>query len=492
VRHSSHLAALPLKIPQSLRWYLCAAACAVFIGSPGPVYWDSFDYVTQALTGQVGGLGVGRPVFAMATQAVAALWQWGGGSVWDLEPVLRLLLILCTAFSAPLTRRLALESGCSSRAAGLAAAFVAASPAFAHTSAAVLTDGPAVPLVLLTWITSVRALRSGRRADAAWAGLWFGLAIGLREASLFAAVTCAALVWQASPAGRLRVATSFIVTAAAVVLLPMVWIGMTQPGYAGTIATWLDGMAHDRALKAWTWQEASVVVGWILALGPVAALVLVTSGLRGFGTSRPRNVGTPALRDLVVPAWLQWGVMATYMGVSYSPRYLLSAFPAALAMPAGWVLDRRLPSVLTPRAWGLLVLVFLTPLVAGRVLVRSGEAPVIAVRDALPALLESVPPDAVIVTGHACPAVALIRTQATLEPRRTLASPRWTTVCPGWAWPEDLGATLNRHRSSGRTVVVDLRDAAWRGAEQQRSLEAVRAYWAAEGGAPDARLIGIQ
>jgi len=492
VRHSSHLAALPLKIPHSLRWYLCAVACALGIGSPGAVYWDSFDYVTQALTGHVGGLGVGRPVFALATQAVAALWQWVGGSVWDLERVLRLLVILCTACSAPLTRRLALEAGCSSRAAGLAAAFVAASPAFAHTSAAVLTDGPAVPLVLLTWIVTMRACRSGRSAAAAWAGLWFGLAIGLREASLFAVVSCAVMGWRASHGTRLRLATIFLATSAAIVALPMAWVALTQPGYANTIATWLDGMAHDRALKAWSLEEAAVILGWILALGPVAALVLVTSRPRDFGTSGLRNVGTPGLRDLVVPAWLQWAVMATYMGVSYSPRYLLSAFPAALAIPAGWLLDRRLPPVLTPRAWVLLVLVFVTPVVAGRALVRSGEASVIAVRDALPALLESVPPDAVIVTGHACPAVALIRTQSTLEPRGTLSSPTWTTVCPGWAWPDNLGVALNDHRASGRTVVVDLRDAAWRGAEQQRSLVAVRAYWVAEGGAPDGRLIVIQ
>jgi len=71
-----------------LAWYLCAVMCAVFIGSPHPVYWDSFDYVTQALTGHVGGLGVGRPVFALATHSAATLWQWVGGSVWDVEPVL--------------------------------------------------------------------------------------------------------------------------------------------------------------------------------------------------------------------------------------------------------------------------------------------------------------------------------------------------------------------------------------------------------------------
>ena len=465
----------------AVSWYLCAVVCAVFVGSVGPVYWDSFDYVTQALTGHVGGLGVGRPVFALTTHAVATAWQWVGGSVWDVERVLRVLVILTSAFSAPLTRRLALEAGFTARAAGLSAAFVAASPAFAHTSAAVLTDGPAVPLVLLTWIATMRACRFGRSADAAWAGLWFGLAIGVREASLFAGVTCAAIVWQASHGARLRLTSVFLVSTAAIVILPMAWVAMTQPGYVDTIYTWLDGMAHDRALKVWSFREAGVILGWMLALGPVAVLV---AGLRPFGT--------PALRDLVFPAWLQWAVLTTSMGVSYSPRYLLAAFPAALALPAGWLLDRRLPPVLTMRAWVLLVLLFLAPLIVGRALVRAGEAPATTVRDALPALLETLPSDAVIVTGHACPAVALIRTQATIEPRGALASPSWTTVCPGWSWPENLPEVLNAHRSSGRTVVVDLREDAWRGTEQRRSLETVRAYWVAEGGAPAERLIGVQ
>jgi hypothetical protein len=314
------------------------------------------------------------------------------------------------------------------------------------------------------------------------------------------------MLWQASHATRLRLASVFLATTTVVVILPMVWVAMTQPGYVDTIYTWLDGMAHDRALKAWTLQEAGVVLGWILALGPVAVLVV---GLRNSGTSRPRDLapelrdpGTrlrqgyggqaPGLRNLVVPAWLQWGLMATYMGVSYSPRYLLSAFPAALAMPAAWALSRRLPAVLTTRVWVLLVVVFVTPLLVGRGLVRAGEASVIAVRDALPALLERLPSDAVLVTGHACPAVAMIRTQATREPRGALESPTWTSICPGWSWPENLAEVLDGHRSQGRTVVVDLRTDAWRGAEQRRSLEAVRAYWVAEGGAPAERLIGVQ
>ena len=52
-----------------------AVGCGLVVGSWGPVYWDSYGYVAQAMTGEVGGLGAGRPVFALLTHAIAALWH---------------------------------------------------------------------------------------------------------------------------------------------------------------------------------------------------------------------------------------------------------------------------------------------------------------------------------------------------------------------------------------------------------------------------------
>jgi 4-amino-4-deoxy-L-arabinose transferase-like glycosyltransferase len=459
----------------ALAWYLVAVCGAVVIGAPGPVYWDSFGYVTQAITGYIGGLGVGRPVFAMATQVIATAWRWVGGSVWDLEVLLRVACLLVSACGAPLARRLALEVGLGARAAHLAAAFVAASPAFAHSSATVLTDGAATTFVLLSWVVALRAARSGRLTAAALAGLWFGVAIGLREASVFAGATILCIGWTVPRNRLVPLAVVFAAVVLVVVSVPMVWVYATQPGYADTIRNWLGGLEHDRAMKAWDWRELRLIVYWLLLLGPVA-LWLTARFVRHW-----RAAGVWKY-TLVLPAWVQWAIMMTYMGIAYSPRYLMTAFPAAMALPAAWMLDRILGDRLSGRAWVALVAAFLVPLGVGRVISRASDSPLLAVSSSMPMALAAVPADAIVVTGHACPAVPMIRQLATVEPRGGLTKPRWTEVCPGWGWPDDLVATLEAYRAEGRVVVVDLRVEAWHGVEQQRTREEVRRYWQAYGG----------
>lgn len=459
-------------------WYVGALLAAAMVGSPGPVYWDSFGYVAQSLTGDIGGLGVGRPLFALATQAIAAGWQWAGGSVWHLELVLRVACVMVSALAAPLTRTLALEAGLTPRAAGFAAGFVALSPAFAHTIAAVLTDGPAVPFVLLSWIAMLRATRDGRLQNAALSGAWLAIAIGLREGSLVAGLTCLCLLWRAPASLRLRLAGAFTLVCAVLTVLPMAWAAATQPGYVETVRVWLDGMAHDRALKTWNLRGAAVIAGWLVALGPVALpLTMMTwSRWRAAGEWRA---------TLMAPAWVQWAIMATYAGVVYSPRYLLAAFPAAIALPAGWMLDR----VWGPQTRRMAVLAALLPLLVTRVVIRSREAPVFEVTSSLARDLPTLPADAVIATGHACPAVGMIWQLATVEPRSGLVQPRWITVCPGWSWPADVTAVLDAHLASGRVVLLDLRPTAWRGDEQRDRLEDLREYWRNRAEAPPSRLL---
>src|SRR5687768_6957122 len=72
-----------------LALYATAIAAALLIGPRGPVYWDSFGYVAQALTGQVGGLALGRPLFVLVSHAIVEAYRALGGSVWAVEPVLR-------------------------------------------------------------------------------------------------------------------------------------------------------------------------------------------------------------------------------------------------------------------------------------------------------------------------------------------------------------------------------------------------------------------
>ncbi len=450
-------------------WYLAALGSAVVVGPVGPVYWDTFGYVTQSLTGHIGGLGVGRPVFAMASQVVAYVWQLVGGSVWDLEFVLRMVWLMASAFAAPLTRRLALDAGVSDRAAHFAAAFVAASPAYAHSSATVLTDGASTTFVLLTWIVTMRAVSEDSMRVAAIAGLWFGIALGLREASMFSAATVLCLGWMASPRPRFRLLLMFGLVTTVVVALPMIWVYLTQPGYVATIQNWLKGLEHDEALKAWDWREARLIAYWLLLFGPVP-LALAFTAFRRWREAGAWRFG------LVLPGWFQWGVMATYVGITYSPRYLMTSFPATIAIPAAWYLDRRFGERITRPARLVLVIALVLPLLGARQIIRPYETRLLAISSGLVADLSKVPPDAVIVTGHACPAVPMIRHLATVEPRLGMNAPKWTEICPGWGWPADIVATLDGHIAAGRAVVLDMRDDAWQGPEQLRSRDDLRQY----------------
>jgi hypothetical protein len=65
---------------------------------------------------------------------------------------------------------------------------------------------------------------------------------------------------------------------------------------------------------------------------------------------------------------------------------------------------------------------------------------------------------------------------------------RWRAVCPGWAWPDDLDAYLERDRweaqasraemrlRTPRVVAVDLRRDGWIGTGQGARFETAAAY----------------
>jgi len=101
------------------------------------VYWDSFGYVAQAVSGQIGGLGLGRPLFVLISHAVATAIRATGAPVFTVEPVLRLFWLAVSAAAAPLTLTLARECGLSTRASLFAGLAVALSLPLAHVSASV-------------------------------------------------------------------------------------------------------------------------------------------------------------------------------------------------------------------------------------------------------------------------------------------------------------------------------------------------------------------
>jgi Dolichyl-phosphate-mannose-protein mannosyltransferase len=456
--------------------FACAAATAWFVGPSGPAYWDTFGYVTQALTGQIGGLGLGRPLFVWVSFGLAHGFLAIGGSVWQVEPILRIFWLLVAATAAPATWRLAQTCGLSRRAALLTGLAVAVSPAMAHTAANVLTDGPAAALVVWALVAGGRAVQLSdqpRRAHVhAWlAGTLLGAACGLREESaLF--VASLALMWLAAPKpARRGLAVRMMAATAAVTIVPVVLVARTQPGYAGTIGWWLRAVIHTDGIRDPLARRFAYDAAWLVAFGPIVAAAAAVGWLRQRTELLRRHSLTLAV---CAPAAAQLLALAFYPEISYGPRYLAAVFPGAIALPAGLAFDRwagtsgaRLAAV----AAGLLL-----PVLVAHPLIRAREGPLRQTLTALPSALLSVPAGSVIVTGQPCPAIPLVEEELRRDPSFAGRSLEWDAICPGSAWPADLAARLDAARAAHRTIVLDLRASSWLGVEQQHSLALAARY----------------
>ena len=459
----------------------CSAVAAIgILGPPVPLYWDSFGYVVQAMSGQVGGLGFGRPLFVLVSHAIAGTWFGFGGAAVHLEPVLRMWWAIVTCLAAPLTWRLARRAGLTYRASALAGLAVAVSPAMAHVGGSVLTDGPATAMCVLASLVGVQAILDswealpspGRRAIglAVAAGVAVGVAIGLREQSILGAAGLALLLPIARREDRGVLAGAMAVACVFVVAAPMLVIWLTEPGYVSTIRTWLLGMAHDRAAMTFGWRDGGLFVLWILSLGPAVAIAAAIAWCR---PSSPMWRAGGALFAISVPALAQLAVTVAFRGISYSPRFMLPAFPCAVAIPGAWAIDRWIGR--SRRHFVAACLLIVLPLVVGAPVVHEQSAPVIAAIRTLPELLAAVPPTSVVVTGQPCPEIALDRAIVAHDSPYAPA-PDWQPVCPGWAWPADLPARLDAARLVNRTVVLDLRPTSWIGKEQQAALRQIMQY----------------
>jgi len=472
--------------------YLSAAAAMALVAPAGPLYWDSSGYVGQAISGHVGGLGLGRPVFILVSHVLARAWFAVGGSAAHLEPVLRLFWSAVSCTTAPLTWRLARRASLTVRASAMAGLAVAVSPAMAHSGGAVLTDGPATAACVLAGMLSLEAVLEswdarpalGRRALAlgAAAGAVTGLAIGLREQSLFSLGTLALMLPIARRGDRWPLGLAMAGGVTVVVAAPMLLVWLTEPDYLGTIQTWLLGMARDRAAATFGWRDAPLFALWIAALGPVVAYAAVSA----WGRRGPMWRAGGALFAVAAPSLVELGLAPVVRGISYSPRFLLAALPGAIAIPGAWAIDRWIGGSRLRFAAATVAIAF--PLVVAAPLLRARSAPLLATFQALPSMLANVPPTAVIVTGQPCPAIALQRAIIAHD-SPSQAVPDWQAVCPGWAWPTDLAGRLDAASRDGRAIVLDLRPTSWIGVEQQSAFAEVQSYAQAIAPRVDARQV---
>ncbi len=467
--------------------FVLAVVAAFIVGPGGPIYWDSFGYVRQALSGHVGGLILGRPTFVLVSHIVALFARHLGVSPFSIEARLRVFWLLVSALGAPATARLSRSLGLGNTAAAWSGVVVALSPALAHTSDAVLTDAPSMAITTVSLALAARSLGPSPLRFSLASGIALGVAMGLREQAVATLVPLAWLLCiAASPLRRLAmlalgVALSFGASPA--------YVFATQPGYASTISQWFVAMAAERAHAHGGLRDLAWYLLWVISLGPLS---VVFAGVTVVRWVRDPSPVSPAVLAVCVPALVQLLILAAYQDIAFSPRYLLATFPSAIALPCGIAVARCRFSRATTAS--VVLALGLTAALAA-VGVHAYQAPLQRALRQLPQRLREIPADAVVVTGQLCPAVVYYRVLAQLDPagwtgESALGAPRavpaWRQVCPGWRWPRDLNATLEEHRAEGRTVVIDLRAVAWVGRRQQLSRREAMAYVSRHG--TDARV----
>lgn len=450
--------------------YLLAVVGIIVMAPGATVYWDAFGYVLQALNGDVGGLGLGRPVFVLALHGVARAWLGAGGSPWHLEIVLRLACALAASAAAPLTARLALDCGGSRRAAWMAGLAVALSPAMAHASGQVLADGPGASLLVLACVLGVRTTLVPGKAIAFGlaSGVALGLAIGVREQTVVNVLTLAWLAWLAPRATRWRVAAAMSIGGFLAVTLPLAYVILAEPAYLDTVRAWLANMSRDRIAKTYGWRDLVIYASWLLSLGPV---VVVAGSSALVLAMRRRGWLSPLIAAVAAPAVLQVLWMATFRGIAYSPRFLIAALPGAFAIPASILVTRWSGGSLARWRWAIVA--WALPMALAAPITHARSAALVATMREWPARLVALRSPAVVVTGQPCPAIPLVRAIVGLGAPST---PDWQPVCPGWAWPSNLSARLDRAIGEGRLVAVDLRDASWTGDEQRAARDELGRY----------------
>lgn len=416
---------------------------------PGPLYWDSFGYVEQALRCQVGGLGLGRPLFVLFLHVVTRVVMAFGTSAGELERVLALTCLLVSACVAPLTAIYGTRVGLGRHGAMAAGLVVATSPLFAHTTGSVLTEGPSMVLAMASLVAVTARTR---RPALRWlvAGALVGGAVAMREQAVY--FVPATLLHAYRGEGRWRGLGVACLGCALVLGGAVGWFAATQDGYAVRFVIWRGGVAHEVADAAFMHRthDIPLTLAGLLVLGPVAFVLAAAAFV-----TRPRALFARATgpAPLVLASVALLATLVMVPDVALRPRYFCLLLPGLVAIPAGLAvahLSARLRPLLAV-AWGL-------PLVASAPWINAHDAQQVAATRETRARIASLPPTALLVTGRPCASLVLDNVIASYagEPKVDVAR-----ICAGWAWPANLRQSLDEARRKGAYVVVDMREGAW-------------------------------
>ena len=431
---------------------LVGAGLAVALG-PGPGgFWDSFDYLRQMATFELGGgLLLGRTGFttggALVFAAARSLGLSPTAAAWSVTGA----VLLTAALTTWLVARWLSELGVGSARSG--ALLWATSPVIAVLSFSVMSELPAMALVLLGLALSARAWRTGASRTAAAGAFAVGFALCVREPAV-AWLPALVLVPLLSPDVHRRHAAAALVGGTLGIAAALGLTLLVFPDVLASLARWRTHMAAEAIRNAVSpLHQLRTWALWLLACAPVALLLALPGGLRLARGARR----SPALL-LAAHGLLLLLALLFYQDLSWGPRYLVPALPSVILLAAcgleGTGKRARITAALAVAAVVAAAVPVTAPL---RTLAAEGRA--------APGRLAALSPPGVLLPGWLCPA---LRFHAAAEGRPL----EWTLLCPGWTWPEGhVAEELRRHLDRGTRVVALVEATLWPGPRFGGSLE---------------------
>jgi hypothetical protein len=414
----------PVVLPV-IAFLLYLAGSASFLGQ-----WDSYDYLKQIVLHQLSALGFGRPVFLGYN---IVLWE-SMKHMFRLRPqkveaVVMMGMILAGVLGVLLFQALA-RRFLSSSASRMAALAFAVSPMYAIYSGFIMTE---VPMLVALIAASLFLWKSGDRHPAlkdALAGIFFGLAIGIREQALTLGPAFLWMLCSRDQTGRSRFRSIlwFSGMAGTAMLVPVLSFFLLDPaGFMEHTRIWIHAIPMGR-IQFWNNVQASLL--WGVAICPAAWLAAAVAGISAIGKSRrnrePQFASELGIRTPIVGVFC--GVVLPIMAlwrdadVQMHPRYALVALPGSLIFCAT-IYDRWVRSRKGPVMWAVAhVFVFA---LAMAVLSPYRQAETEKMNFAR-MMRDAVPGEALIIAGSYSPIIDYFRGIG--------VRPEWRILWSGWGF----------------------------------------------------------
>jgi hypothetical protein len=409
-----------------IAFYLYLAGSAPYLGQ-----WDSFDYLKQIVTHQLSALGIGRPVYLGYN---IVLWE-AMRKLFNLDPmqveiVVMAGTVLLGVLGVVLFQRLA-PMLLPSPACHMAAMAFTISPVYAIYSGFIMTE---VPMLVALLAAALILWKPGDRhvvlKDAA-GGIFFGLAVGIREQAL---TMGAAFLWilfsrRTAGASRLCSMLSFGIAAGTIILAPgLVFYLLDPAGFLERMRTWLHAIPMG-SVQFRNNAEASLLYTFIIC--PGAWFAVAAAGIYRLFRKRlpdsaakvsPINpVPNPVsgiLCCLVFPIVVLW----RDADVQMHPRYVLLVLPAALIFCAS-LFQRWIPSRRGLVLWGMMQVLFFGMALAAFAPFRETQTKKI---EFARLMRDTIPDGSLIIAGNYSPILDYYRGIG--------EKPGWQIVWSGWDW----------------------------------------------------------